>query len=279
MTQAFYSGKSVLITGAASGIGALMAEKLALLGAQLFLLDRDEEGLRALCHRLKSPHPVHTAVVDLSDAEAIRVYAESLRAEGHAPTVLLHNAGIVAKGQFHEQEASGMEKVLQVNALAPILLTRHLLPAMQARQEGAIAIIASAAGLVANPGMAVYASSKWAAVGWADSLHLELKRAGSPISVTTVMPYYISTGMFEGVRSPILPILKPERVAERILKAVARRRRYLSMPLPMRLIRLCQGILPLALYDWLMGSVLGIYSSMDHFVGRSESQKSKQHAN
>jgi short-subunit dehydrogenase len=89
------------------------------------------------------------------------------------------------------------------------------------------------------------------------------------IGITTVMPYYISTGMFSGVSS-VLPILKPEKVAYKIISAIENNRTHLGMPWPFHLIRFLQGILPIGVFDWFMGKVFRIYSSMDQFKGRAD---------
>lgn len=116
--------------------------------------------------------------------------------------------------------------------------------------------------------MSVYAASKWATVGWSDSLRLEMQQLQKDINVTTIMPFYISTGMFTGVRSKLLPILKPEPTAEKIIRAIETKRKMLAMPLPYWFIRICQGILPLPVFDWVMEHIFGIYKSMDKFTGR-----------
>jgi short-subunit dehydrogenase len=87
------------------------------------------------------------------------------------------------------------------------------------------------------------------------------------IHVTTVTPYYINTGMFDGVKS-IIPILKPEKAARKIIRGIERNRIYVSMPWSVHFVRLSQGLLPIWLFDWFTGSVLGIYKTMDHFKGR-----------
>jgi len=114
--------------------------------------------------------------------------------------------------------------------------------------------------------MSVYAASKWAVIGWSDSLRIEMQMKKTNVNITTVTPYYINTGMFEGVKS-LIPILNPEKVAE-IIRGIENNRIIVSMPLSMHFIRLSQGILSIKMFDWFAGSVLRIYKTMDHFVGR-----------
>jgi short-subunit dehydrogenase len=136
------------------------------------------------------------------------------------------------------------------------------------RNHGHICNIASAAGMISNPKMSVYAASKWAVIGWSDSLRIELHQCRSKVRVTTVAPYYINTGMFDGVRSRIFPILDPERTSRKILRAIERNIDFRGIPWSYHFFRLSQGLLPVSWFDTIVGGWLGIYSTMDHFKGR-----------
>src|SRR5690606_282981 len=84
-------------------------------------------------------------------------------------------------------------------------------------------------GIVSNPKMSVYAASKWSLIGWSDSLRLEMKQMDKKVNVTTIMPYYIDTGMFDGVKSKI-PILEPEAAALTIVKAIEKNKKMITIP-------------------------------------------------
>ena len=157
---------------------------------------------------------------------------------------------------------------MAVNASAPMLLAREVLPGMIARNEGHVCNIASTAGMISNPRMSVYAASKWAVIGWSDSLRIELQEARSGVHVTTVAPYYIDTGMFRGVRSRLVPILDPEKTARKIIRAIERNCDFRGIPWSFHLIRLAQGVLPTSWFDCIIGHWAGIYHTMDHFTGR-----------
>ena len=157
---------------------------------------------------------------------------------------------------------------MDVNVLAPMRLTRTLLPSMLARRRGHVVNIASAAGMVSNPGMSVYCASKWAMIGWSDSLRLEMERGRTGVRVTTVAPYYIDTGMFEGVRSRLIPILKPERVARDIVSAIAGDRVFLRLPRILNLLPLVRGLMPTRVFDKVGGEWFGVYDTMSTFRGR-----------
>ena len=122
--------------------------------------------------------------------------------------------------------------------------------------------------------MSVYGASKWGAIGWSDSMRIELQANKSKVHVTTVAPYYINTGMFDGVKSRIIPILKPEYVSKKVIRAIEKNRTFCGIPFGFHFIRFWQAMLPTKVFDWLFGEVFGIYHTMDHFTGRKPESKS-----
>ena len=267
-----FKDKKILITGGVSGIGKIMGRKALERGAsELIIWDINAEGLEQTQVEFSSiGGKVLTVKVDLSDLEQLLSAAAETRSISGVPDVIINNAGIVVGKLFHEHTHSQISKSMRINADAMMHITLEYLPEMMQRNSGAICNIASSAGLISNPKMSVYAASKWAAVGWSDTLRLEMEQLGKNISVTTIMPFFISTGMFEGVKSRLLPILEPEKVSERILSAIENRTKMLAMPLPYWFIRISQGLLPLPAFDWVMKNVFGIYDTMKEFKGRQK---------
>jgi len=158
---------------------------------------------------------------------------------------------------------------MEVNSLGLMYVARNLLPGMLKKEDGYIINIASAAGLTPNPGMTVYAASKWAAVGWSESLKLELEKNDTGVKVLTVMPSYINTGMFAGVTTPFLmPLLDPDDISTKILDAVERGKARLREPFMVKLTPFIRGVLPSKVYDFIAGKVFRVYDSMDTFIGR-----------
>lgn len=263
-------GGTVLITGGASGIGFLMGRLVLERGAaRLVIWDMRADALAEAEAALRTPgRSVVGFAVDITDPEQVRRALAEMDRQGLAVDVLVNNAGIVVGKSFAEHSDADIERTMQVNATAPMRLARALLPGMLARRRGHVVNIASAAGMVANPGMSVYCASKFAMVGWSESLRIELERAGSGVRVTTVTPFYIDTGMFAGVRSPVLPILKPDYAARMIVDAVARGRILLRMPRLLYLVPLVQGLLPTRWFDVVCGRWFGIHDSMATFKGR-----------
>lgn len=263
-------GTTVLVTGGASGLGRSLGARFLEAGAgELIVWDVDEEALETTTTELTAAgHRVTGELVDVADPDAAASAAAALRRRGVRVGVLVNNAGIVVGKPFADQTPAEIERTMRINALAPMQVTRALLPDLCAG-GGHVVNIASAAGLVSNPGMSVYCASKWAMIGWSDSLRLELERAGAGVRVTTVTPYYIDTGMFAGVRSPVLPILRTDIVARRIVRAVERDRIFVRLPRIVGLVPLLRGLLPARWFDVVVGRWFGVYESMDEFRGRA----------
>jgi all-trans-retinol dehydrogenase (NAD+) len=263
-------GKTILVTGGASGIGMLLARRLLACGAaQLLIWDVQQAALERVVLQLREEgHQVFGQLVDLADPQRIQAVAQEVKVAGLTVDILINNAGIVTGKVFVEHSTAEIAATMAVNALAPMYVAREFLPDMLARRSGHIVNMASAAGLVSNPKMSVYCASKWAVTGWSDSLRIELERDGTGVGVTTVMPYYIDTGMFCGVRSPVIPILRPEYVADRIIAAIKSDRILLRLPWLLNFVPLLRGLLPARWFDKIGGQWLGIYHTMDEFKGR-----------
>jgi len=266
-----YTGSNVVITGAASGIGRLVAEKIAAEGAHVILWDVDAQALeRARAELAASGRQASAYACDLRDRGAIAATAAATLRDRGRVDILINNAGVVSGKTLLVAADDDIVRTFAVNVLALFWTTRAFLPGMIARGRGHIVTIASAAGLVGTARLVDYCASKHAAVGFDESLRLELRRLGSRIQTTVVCPFYISTGMFAGVRTRfrfLLPILDPDYAARRIVRAIRKNRRRLIMPRfvyatwPARL-------LPVGTFDAVM-EFLGVNRSMDDFVGRA----------
>jgi NAD(P)-dependent dehydrogenase (short-subunit alcohol dehydrogenase family) len=264
----------VLITGAAMGMGRLYAERaVAERAAAVVLWDMDAVALEATRAELSARGArVLAQVIDVSSAQAVAEAALRVQAEVGTPDVVINNAGVVRGKPFWEHDPLiDTEFVIRVNVLGPMHVTRAFLPGMiAAGNEARILNVASASGLLSVPRMTVYTGSKWALIGWSDSLRLELKRAGhGHVRVTTLIPGYIKTGMFAGARAPLMtPLLEPAHVVDSAWAAMKAGRPRLMMPWTVALSGAMRGLLPLPLWDWLAGRVFKVYSSMDAFTGR-----------
>lgn len=270
------SGGVVLVTGAAMGMGRLYALRAAREGAGVVILwDVDADGLAKTAAEVTALGArAVVRRVDLADRTAIAEAAAECTAEGPL-TLLVNNAGIVRGALFwdHSPERD-IALTMDINALAPMYVTHAFLPDMMAdaARPRRILNIASAAGTVSNPRMSVYAASKWAVIGWSDSLRLELEQQGfGHLKVTTFCPSYISTGMFDGARGPLLtPLMTPEDAVDRAWRATVAGQPQLIAPATAQLGKVLRGLLPVRAWDFVGGKVFGIYSTMDKFTGRDQ---------
>ena len=262
--------RTVLITGGASGLGYLMGRRFLEEGAaHLVIWDIDDGALNRAAQELSAAGDrICGFRVDITNLPQVEAGVKSLTQAGLTVDVLVNNAGVIVGKTFADHTPEDIARTMGVNALAPMYVTRELLPGMVARRGGHIVNVASAAGMVPNPRMSVYCASKSAMIGWSDSLRLELDLAQTGVKVTTVTPYYVDTGMFAGVRSPVIPILDPEDVARAIVSAVKQDRAILRLPRVLHLLPLVRGILPQPVFDLIVGRWLGVYRSMEGFRGR-----------
>jgi putative short chain dehydrogenase len=270
-------GKSVLITGGASGIGRIMGRMALSKGAGCVIVwDINEKNIAATLAEHNLIGKAKGYIVDVSSSEKVQEAYGKTKEECGDIDIVINCAGIVTSNRtFENLTDNEIVKTIEINTIAPMFVAKAVLPDMLARNAGHICTIASAAGMISNPNMSVYAASKWGVIGWSDSLRIELHRKKSKVRVTTVAPYYINTGMFDGVKSRIFPILEPESVSRKILRAIERNTDFKGIPWSFHFIRLCQALLPTSWFDFIFGEIFGIYHTMDHFTGRRQEPKTE----
>lgn len=274
-----FENANVLITGGASGIGKIMGRMALEKGARTFIIwDINITAIENVRKELAPYGRVKGYVVDVSDNEIVTLAYKKTVADCGDIDIVINCAGIITSNKTFDQMTSDeILRTMNINTIAPMFVARAVLPDMLRRNRGHICTIASAGGMLSNPKMSVYAASKWGVIGWSDSVRIELQDSRSDVHITTVAPYYINTGMFDGVKSRIIPILKPEYVARRVIKGIERNKTFCGIPFGFHFIRFWQAILPTRVFDWLFGELFGIYHTMDDFTGRKPqiSHKSK----
>lgn len=269
----------MLITGGASGIGRIMGRICLEKGASnLIVWDINQANIDKTEAELSDVKPaevgvskgqIHSYIVNVSDPQAIKSAYEKVKSEVGEVDILVNCAGIVrGNNTFDKQTVQDIDLTMDINANAPMYVALAVLPDMLRRDRGHICNIASAAGMLGVPKLSVYCASKWAVIGWTESMRVELKQARSHVRVTSVAPYFINTGMFDGVNSKVFPILDPENTAAKIIRAVEVCKSFRGIPFAYHFIRIWQGLLPNFLFDFIFGKVFGVYSVMDHFTGR-----------
>jgi short-subunit dehydrogenase len=262
--------KRVLVTGGARGIGLALARSFAAEGAEIVLADLDAtqlEGARSLLQEDGGRCSVFT--LDITNTGAIADVRDDIHDAVGPIEILVNNAGVVFGGAFQEVPLERHLQTFRVNVEGLVAVTHVFLPDLVAAEEAHLVNIASASGLIGLPWGTTYASSKWAAIGFSESIRLELLELGHRhVGVTTVCPSYVSTGMFEGVKPPLLtPFLKPEKLAARVARAVRRNEIFVLEPWMVKLTPFLKGVLPRALTDGLadlLGATVGMKTWQGH---------------
>ncbi len=270
-------GSNVLITGGASGIGKIMGRMALEKGARnLIIWDINIAAIEAVKEEFKGLGNVYGYRVDVSNNDTVVKTYKRVAEECGLVDILINCAGIVTSNKtFDQMSAHEITRTININTIAPMFVAHAMLPGMLRRNSGHICTITSAGGMLSNPKMSVYAASKWGATGWSDSVRIELQEMKSNVRITTVAPYFINTGMFDGVKSPIIPILKPEYVSRKVLRAIEKNKNFAGIPFGFHFIRFWQAFLPTRVFDFLFGKVFGIYHAMDKFTGRTKQEKAK----
>jgi len=268
------SGQVVLITGGGSGIGRLMCLRFARLGATVVTWDINKSGNEETVDMIKKEgNRAFSYTVDMSSREAIYNAAEKTKEDIGPVTILVNNAGIVSGTAVMDTPDSKIIKTFEVNILAHFWMIKAFLPDMINHKLGHIVNVASLAGHSGTNKLVDYCSSKFAAVGLDEAFRVEMFVQGHSdyIKTTVVCPYYISTGMFAGVQSKIIPILKPEFVADSVVGAVLTNREVLLLPWWSYMLIALKAIVPEPAFMRL-SQAFGFNCSMDQFTGRTKKE-------
>ncbi|MDO3401971.1 SDR family oxidoreductase [Mycolicibacterium neoaurum] len=236
-----FAGKRILLTGAASGIGRATALKLAELGAELYLTDRDADGLATVvadAESLGAAVAAHRAL-DISDFEAVSAFADDVHAAHGALDIVMNIAGISAWGTVSTLSHQHWKSMIDVNLMGPIHVIETFVPPMVAAGRGGHLVnVSSAAGIVALPWHAAYSASKYGLRGLSEVLRFDLAR--HRIGVSVVVPGAVKTGLVQTVQiagvdreDPRVAkwvdrfaghAVSPEHAADKILAGVRRNR-------------------------------------------------------
>jgi NAD(P)-dependent dehydrogenase (short-subunit alcohol dehydrogenase family) len=244
----YFAGKRCFITGAASGIGRATALRLAAQGAQLFLTDRDADGLRltvADARALGAQVPEHR-VLDIADYDQVAAFAADIHAAHPSMDVVMNIAGVAAWGTVDRLAHEQWNKMIAINLMGPIHVIETFVPPMvAARNGGHLVNVSSAAGLVALPWHAAYSASKFGLRGLSEVLRFDLAR--HRIGVSVVVPGAVKTPLVDTVEiagvdraDPKVSrwvdrfsghAVSPEKAADKILAGV-QKNRYLIYTSP-----------------------------------------------
>jgi short-subunit dehydrogenase len=245
-------GRNAVVTGASRGIGVYIARALAEAGVNLVLAARSTAPLEQLAKELTALGvQVRAIAVDIGDKSSLDGFVRRCEAELGPIDVLVNNAGIESNGAFVDFTPEEIERMVHVDLVAPMLLTRKFLPKMLERQRGHVVNIASLAGKSATPYNVPYSAAKSGLIAFTHSLRAELRESG--VSASVVVPGFISdAGMFatkkqrHGVQeSSLIGTSKPEAVAAAVVRALGEDTLEIIVnPGPMRLMQAVNQLFP-----------------------------------
>lgn len=239
-------GKTVLVTGASSGIGAATAKAVAREGARVLLIARNRSKLDSVVEEIEQAGGDARAYeAELSDRKAVARVASQIKSEVGTPDVIVNNAGAGRFFYFEETPVEEFEQMMAAPYFAAVYVTHAFLSDMLDRDSGMIVNINSPIAFCVWPAAAGYAATRWALRGFNDALSAEMR--GSGVKVSQVVPGKVSSSYFENnpgaeegipAITKIVRTLRPEDVADAIVKAIRSEKRLLFAPFMMRFLML-----------------------------------------
>ncbi|MGY4710838.1 SDR family oxidoreductase [Mycolicibacterium sp. CBM1] len=244
-------GKTIAITGAARGIGYATAKALLQRGARVVIGDRDVALEESAVAQLSKLGPVSGYPLDVTDAESFATFLDKARADGGGHIdVLINNAGVMPVGPFLDHPEQAVRSAVEVNFYGVLTGCRLVLPEMVKRRSGHIVNIASLAGMLAIPGQALYAGTKFAVVGLTTALSDEFAPQG--VDVSCVMPTFTNTELIAGTNATgANKPVQPEDIAAAVVKTLDQPKTAVSVPYPLRFVAAATAFLPPRGRRWL----------------------------
>lgn len=250
------TGKIVLITGAARGIGRATAAALVGEGAQVVIADLDAE----LAGKAAAELGCRSRGLDVTDHAAFTAAMDATEREVGPLDVLINNAGVMPIGPFEDDSPESTYRLFAINVFAVMHGTREAIKRMRPRGHGHIVNLASMAGVAPTPGATAYCSSKHAVVGFCESLWWELR--GSGVDLSYVLPSLVNTELAADVkRTRAANVIEPETVAAEIVGALKAPRLAVYAPRSMGPITKVSGLLPRRVGEKIMTA-----SGSDHLI-------------
>lgn len=235
------TGKTVLITGAARGIGQATALELAHAGANIIGIDLGLQEMQETAGKIEESGQKFTGFAcDITDEPEVLKVVRQAAAHENSFDILVNNAGVLPSGPFLERDFGDWRRTIEVNLLALMHLTYRVLPILLQRGSGHIVNIASIAGKFGTEGVVAYAASKHGVVGFSSGLRSEL--VGTKVGVSCICPSPARTRMAEGVSHTFLtPVVEPQAVARAVRRAIETNAIEVFVP---RHVRLSTSLLP-----------------------------------
>jgi NAD(P)-dependent dehydrogenase (short-subunit alcohol dehydrogenase family) len=243
------TGKVVVVTGGARGIGAATARAIAAEGARLALGDLDGDLAAAVAEGLGNA--AIGRKLDVTDHAGFAAFLDAVEDEVGPIDVLINNAGIMPVTGFHEESADSIARQLEINLHAVTFGSQQAVQRMTPRGRGHIVNLASAAGKGGFPGVVTYCATKFGVVGLCEALHHELH--GSGVDISCVMPAIVRTELTDGVKDHwLIKTSTPEDVARAIVAALKRPRLDVFVPRTLGALNRSMALMPRKGQDWFL---------------------------
>jgi short-subunit dehydrogenase len=252
-----FKDRVAVITGASSGIGWALAKELAGQGAKVGLVARRLDRLEALAAEIRQSGKgggIATAAADVAVRDQALHAIKTVREQLGPVDLLIANAGVGAPTLLNPVNIDQVERMFQVNVFGVIYSIEGVLPEMLQRKSGHIAAVSSLSAYKGLPGESAYCASKAAVNTYMEGLRIQLRRHN--IAVTTICPGFVKTPMTEPFEFTMPFVMDADAAARRIVKALCRRRKVFSFPLPTVLLMKLTQWLP----DWVLARGMKSYS-------------------
>lgn len=245
-----WTNKTVMITGASSGIGKGLALEIAARGGRLGLLARREDVLNELVEQIRAQNGTAMAVgADVRDASAVRAAADKIRTELGPIDVMIANAGIGTTGHASQLNPDQVAEVININVLGSVNSVAAVAPEMIERKSGQLVAISSLAAYRGLAKSAAYSASKAAMSSFFESLRIDLRNSG--VTVTIIYPGFIKTPLTAGRNAKMPYLMELDDAVKKIVNAIEKGKRSYAFPWQLATIVRSGLVMPAAMYDWI----------------------------
>jgi len=257
--------RTIVVTGASSGIGRAVAHRLAARADRLVLVSRSRESLEVVAGecRARGAADVVLEPADVADVDAVEALVERAVARSGLLDGVVHSAAVLAYGRFTDIPADVFDRILDTNVTGTANVARAALRVFQRQGAGSLVVLGSVLGKIATPTMSSYCTSKWAVHGLVRTLQIEARRTPG-VSVSLVSPGGVNTPIYDQAGSytghpghPPPPVSSPERVARRVVSALDHPTRETGVGPANPVMVLGSRLLP-GVFDRLVGPLMSV---------------------
>jgi short-subunit dehydrogenase len=250
MNPTFWTNKTVMITGASSGIGKGLALEVAARGANLGLVARRQELLDEIVDAIRSRGGKAIAVTaDVREANAMKAAADRIRAELGPIDILIANAGIGTSSHISQLDPDHVANVIGINVLGAANSVAAVVPQMVERGQGQLVAISSLAAYRGVAKSAAYCASKAAMTAYFESMRIDLR--GTGVGVSIIYPGFIKTPLTAGRKAHMPYLMELDHAVSKIVSAIEKGKKSISFPWQLATVVRAGLLMPIFMYDWI----------------------------